>query len=418
VAHLVRVVEPADSIGHNCPHAGVDVAALERGWAVRLPVVRVVLVLIVVPALIFINGAVWYTRIPRAATGELADFGTFYAAGAMVHSGHTAQLYDHAEQEHLQESLVPFHRAADFIHPAYEAWFFAPLSLLSFRTAYFVFMAINGALLVVAFLLLSRRGDMGTSSILILGFAPISFALLNGQDSIVMFFFLSLAAWLLERDMDMAAGMAVALGLFRFQLVLPIALLFVIWRRWKFTVGFASMGSAALSISLFMAGWSGTSDYLHLLTTTAHTRMPEFMVSIRALVMTVSLRNLSIAIVAIASVLFFWWRSRNSPRSGREALEWAIPAALLVGYHVYLYDASIAAISMLPMMTAKDQSWRPWTFIVAAGLGFFSRDWVFLAVIPLFFLAYGQRAAISSAPTDRSPAWAWLPWKKPAAPSS
>jgi hypothetical protein len=59
----------------------------------------------------------------------------------------------------------------------------------------------------------------------------------------------------LERGHELAAGALVGLGLFKFQIVVPMALLFLAWRRWRFFAGFAFSAAAGIGSSLLLVGF-------------------------------------------------------------------------------------------------------------------------------------------------------------------
>src|SRR5260370_16960733 len=59
--------------------------------------------------------------------------------------------------------------------------------------------------------------------------------------------------------------MILGLTLFKFQYALPIVFLFMIWRRWRFLLGFALSAGAVISISLWITGLAGFVSYTHSL---------------------------------------------------------------------------------------------------------------------------------------------------------
>src|SRR6266567_8652820 len=76
--------------------------------------------------------------------GGRADFRQLYAAGYMVKTGQRYELYDYDLQTQIENNVVgPSDTPLPFNHLPYEAILFAPLSAFSYRTAYFIFLAIN-----------------------------------------------------------------------------------------------------------------------------------------------------------------------------------------------------------------------------------------------------------------------------------
>src|SRR5207247_2793657 len=115
--------------------------------------------------------------------------------------------------------------------------------MLPFKMAYISFLFFNVALLWVSFRLLRPRLAALAGvwpwlpGAIFISFLPISAALMQGQDSIVLLTLLAGASVLLDQKRDLPAGALVALGLAKFQICLPIALLFLAWRRWRFCLG-------------------------------------------------------------------------------------------------------------------------------------------------------------------------------------
>jgi hypothetical protein len=71
-------------------------------------------------------------------------------------------------------------------------------------------------------------------------FLPFAVALIQGQDSFFLLTALVCSFVAMERNRDFLSGAILALGLFKFQFVLPIALLFALWKEWRVVAGFGS----------------------------------------------------------------------------------------------------------------------------------------------------------------------------------
>jgi len=206
--------------------------------------------------------------------GGRSDFRQLYTAGYMVRSGNAHELYEYDAQLHFQNRLVsPGDIALPFNHLAYEALLFVPFSLLSYRAAYFALLGFNLTGLAITFKLL-RPGMKNLAAIyrwlppaMFLAFLPIAAALLQGQDSILLLTLLAAALVSLHSGRELAAGVLVGLGLFKFQIVIPIALLYLIWRRWRFVFGFASSALAETVASIWLVGTSQFITYARSLIT-------------------------------------------------------------------------------------------------------------------------------------------------------
>ena len=179
----------------------------------------------------------------------------------MVRSGYAQQVYDFDAQLHFQRLLVgPGDVPLPFNRPAFEALLFVPFSFLSYRAAYFTLVLVNVVLLGICFRLLRGRLDNlaavhpGLPVAVFAGFLPLAAALMQGQDSILLLTLLTMAMVLLERGRDFGAGLLIGLGLFKLQIVLPLVVLFLVWRRWRFSAGFLITALATTLLSIWVVG--------------------------------------------------------------------------------------------------------------------------------------------------------------------
>jgi Glycosyltransferase family 87 len=98
-----------------------------------------------------------------------------------------------------------------------------------------------------------------------LAFFPVWYCLLQGQDSILLVFLFALSFWLWKRGRDDAAGFALAMGLFRPQLVLPFVLAAFLAGKWKFVRGFVPGALFVLVVSMWVVGVHGMGEYARIL---------------------------------------------------------------------------------------------------------------------------------------------------------
>jgi hypothetical protein len=316
------------------------------------------LVLGLLPLLIGLELLLATYYVPRALQG-LDDFRQLYVGGYMIRTGHAGELYDYDTQQRFQDTLVPIenHEPLVISHLAFEELLFVPLSLLPYKVAYWMFMAFNGALLVLCVGLLRHRLTVlpdWLPFLLIPAFFPISRTLEKGQDSIIILTLLAGALWALDHQREFVAGLLVGIGILKFQIVLPIALLFLIWRRWSFSVGFAVSSVAAGLVSLWLVGLGGAREYARMLLSMSirltseedmrrYTTNPRMMMNLRGLFSAIFDNKLPHGyvqlLVAACSVIVLLAAARQRP-----SLPLAIAAASLVSYHFIVHDASILII--------------------------------------------------------------------------
>jgi hypothetical protein len=298
-----------------------------------------------------------------------ADFRQLYTAAWMVRAGYGSQLYNYDLQWELQRTLVGNVVAPlPFNHLSYEALFLAPLSIVSYRIAYVVAGVVN--LLLLAYVLrklaLRLREFFADSRAMplpmLLGTIPMAIALVQGQDSIVMLALLMAAWFALDSGKDFRAGALVALMLFKFQFALPIALLFLIWRRWRFVGGFSLVAAGILAVSVWVTGKQGFIEYAHMLISmsaglrTAADRdkyqiLPWMMPNLRGLsylLLPQRILHVATALASLAVVVYAATRKAGLPL--------AVLVAMLVSYHGLIHDACILILPLAALLAVQNSS--------------------------------------------------------------
>ena len=353
----IQTHTPLPDQSHEVPQAPYYVKALALG----------------IPAyLIGVHLWTWVFNFSTFANGN-ADFRQLYTAGYMVRSGYAHQLYNYDVQLRLQSALVsPADLALPFIRPAYEALLFVPLSFITYRSAYLVTIAINILLLATCYWLLRSKMQNLASvysflpAAMFLAFLPIAAALIQGQDSILLLTIFAAAVVLLHRKRDLAAGALVGLGLFKLQIVIPAALIFLIWHRWRFSLGFALSASLATAASVWVVGTDQAIRYMRSLavmsvspSSNAHpfryaipvNRMPNLhgllfgCIGKLAADRWVSL--LSVLLSAVMLVVVAWRYKANTTENG---LLVATTVSTLSSYYLLIHDLSIMLVPIVIML--------------------------------------------------------------------
>lgn len=300
------------------------------------------------------------------------DFTNMYAAGRIVSQGQGARLYDLQVQTQTEEQLYHWGGLFVFLHPPFEAWFLAPLARLPYTAAYTFWGAINIALWV-GFVYLLRPYVLAPRHplqylLLCFVFFPVWVALMQGQTSILLLVLLALVFVALKRRRDAWAGVFLGLGLFKFPLVLPLAVIFLLKAKWKLIAGFAAAAGALAALSLAAVGKAGMFGYVHLLADTMKHRASSpylievsLMPNLRGFFQVVSSPVLSAGaingVVVVASVCligYVAWRWRELPGQDGAVFDPMFAAALAISqvtaFYVLIHDLSPTLLAALLMM--------------------------------------------------------------------
>lgn len=354
-----------------------------------------------------------------------ADYRVYYAAGYLMRT-HPAALYDFQSQVTLMDSLGNNrHHLTLYLHPPFEALFFALFAMLPYHASYYAFISFSTLLLIATFFLARPLFDQyipwmqAKPGFLLVLFGPLFYSLLWGQDSILFLFLCCLAWSLLSRDKDAAAGVALGLALFRYPLALPITIIFCLRRGRRFITGFVLTATALVLLSLLLIGPSAFSAMNHMLAEAAllndqsvqakiHMGIaPRIMPNLVGLLYVAGTRLLSahaaFVVVIVASTLLFVWTTWKAvrARSLDVALAMAVLLSVLTSYHFYVYDLTLLILPLA--LLARRLSWRVLLVFYVLPLLipiFLNWGWYFLDAIPtlLLLLYTGTRFADSDDP--------------------
>ena len=281
---------------------------------------------------------------------RMEDFSAFYTAGFLWRHFPGTGLYDLNLQMETQRNLLGY-SGLPFYHLPYELAIYAPLSLLPYRAALWLWRVVCLGLLLFTCATLTRITDRKVNSrdgfLMSLSFFPVLLCLAQGQDSILLLAIICASAYFYASGRDATAGAILALGLFKFQFVLPIVAILVLRRKGRFAVGFAAVGSAMAAISLAMVRPEGVSRLAGLIhnaqASTALGVSPTIMPNLRGLLSTIvktpataNLLTLGASVVLVLAVGF-------ARRPVQRPLEFAAATcvATLVSYHMNPHDMVI-----------------------------------------------------------------------------
>jgi hypothetical protein len=347
--------------------------------------------------------------------------------------GHT--LYNDELQEKIQRECVPAAvaraGALPYNHPPFEAILFLPMTYLPYFSAFCLWVAVN--ILLLAGSVYSARLWLPSivahfRSLLVLAplaFFPIADALLQGQDSILLLFLYCLTFAALHRSKELLAGVCLGLGLFKFHLVLPFALILLLHRRWRVLGGMAVIAVLEALVSWAIVGANQLFNYPRYAWQINRAQspgviVPANMANLRGLFTGWPEMNppplwVEAALVASSIVLIVWASRQWRPLERIPIDRWnggfavCLVASYLVGYHGYNQDMSFLLLALFAGVDQMLGAWQETSagLKVVLGIMFLSPLYLFLTIrlehqnlfaIVLLFLARFLAAAAKAKP--------------------
>ncbi len=309
-----------------------------------------------------------------------SDFAGYYTAGLIIRQGNASRLYEAGEQARIQRQL--FHREDLLInpHPPFEALWFAALARLPVVKAYVLWGVINVLLWLFFQHLLRRHTPIPRNSYryfwLCSLFVPLWIALLQGQTTVLLLVLFSLTFVHLKRARDFRAGVFLGLGLFKFPVVLPFALICFLRSKWRLMAGFAAAAALLGAVSVMVVGPAGMRSYASLLIDIVrhpdnpaygNMRAWEKMPTVKGFFATLLAGRLAavyisvlVAAVSVSLVLLVAWRWRQEDRGrgGNSAglmFAAALTVSLVAAPHLYTHDLTLMLLAVLLVLGSS-----PW----------------------------------------------------------
>jgi len=284
------------------------------------------------------------------------DFSCFYTAGILLRTN-PSRLYDPVEQQRVYNAVISDSgKVQPFLQPAFTAAFYAPFSLLPYRIAYTLFFLCNFALLIPCFRLAHVEFSHFSTwqprpGLSFFVFVPLLAAAGATQLSILILL-VSCAAWHeLKRGRALNAGLCLALGLVKFQVALPLTFLLAIRYGRRLVAGFAGGALILTGFSFLLTGVQGTAGFIQALRLARMARIPTVMPNLRGLIYVCGARYLAdpwqMALTLALSATLLLWVAWLVHREGDDAVAFALSiiAALLLSYHLMLYDLTLVLLA-------------------------------------------------------------------------
>ncbi len=375
--------------------------------------------------LVILNLAILFSQSEPIRAGK-TDFKFFYVGALVLRSNSGTELYDYDLHARIESQMFP---SAPYLsvnnHPPFELLLFLPFTGLSYLHAFYLWLAITAGLAIASGRLLAGKLEQLSAFWKLMPYAlvvclfPFLSVLLNGQDSAVALSLL-VACWLsLRRGRDARAGFFLGLGLFKFQIVLPLVVLLACWKP-KILRGFGLSAAILVIISAIMVHPAGLITYFQYLTRMAHESStsvrlnygmdPRWMPNLRGLAYGIASRGanslppsfafLFVVALACTSALTFVWairelravRSRSNETTDL-VFAFAVIVSLLLSFHLLPHDLTLLAVPfalVLNRMVASGARRGPRQFALAGLVASFYLTPLFLLLIQhLLVYLYG-----------------------------
>jgi len=374
------------------------------------------------------NGIEFWQQRARIAAGY-GDFSALYTSGLMLRQGKGRLLYDRHEQWTAQQEFAPHvdirQGPMPFIRPPFEALVFLPLTYFSYPVALAIWSLVKVVLLWLSVRMLPRSQPFTRiypswlEAALCLGLFPVFLDLFQGQDAILLLLIAAAVLNRLQSGKDAVAGLLLALGLFKFLLVAPIAIMLWLAGRARISAGFLPGAAVLVALSCVISGVSVLSVYpRYLLSLNRATGVgvvtAQSMPNLRGLLTAFLGRApypgaihwllLPAAIAAIVLTARLWRPLVNTGFPGlASGYCLALLAAILTSYYAYSYDMTLLIIPLLLLGGGfLEEPWLPplARYMIAGGLLvlictplywalILRLDCPYLLVVPMFILAIG-----------------------------
>jgi glycosyl transferase family 87 len=325
---------------------------------------RLILAALVAASLILHLAILWESRKQIAA--GYGDFIIFYTGAQIINDGKAKELFKVETQNAYQAKFDVPHLEwpLPFNHAPYELLLFLPLAHLSYPVAHAIWSGMNVLLLTIMLIWLlpyvhSQHSLFIAASLL--GFFPTMEAFRLGQDSILSTALLLAVFVALKRKRDGWAGFLLALGLYKPQLVLPMAGVFLVARRWSSLIVFGITGAILVVISLGIVRVQGAFDFISILKSMENYSFviyPANMPNIRGLSHVllhadrfewVGRTIIVLISLALYSVCLYLWRGEFDVLDPVFDLKFslALVTTALISYHLYAHDLFPLSLSLI-----------------------------------------------------------------------
>jgi hypothetical protein len=298
----------------------------------------------------------------RAGNFKGTDFLHLYTLGSLALAHHGADLYNLPAQSQLATRRIPAAAGIRYLplYPPQVSLFFAPLARLPYQQALLLWLSLSAILYGLCCYAIWRAcpnlsNHESTVLILALAFPAFWHLIAWGQTSALALACFTLTFFALRAKRESLAGLALGCLMFKPQLGLAAAIVFLITLRWKMIAGALTSASAELLAAWLYYGagpileWTRTlrnvpDKLLPLEPRIYHTHSLRTFWSMLIPWPTTSLALYLVSAVLVSALTVACWRGRTPLSLRFSAL---LLATVLVAPHLTVYDLVILAPAFL-----------------------------------------------------------------------
>ena len=316
------------------------------------------------------------------------DFSMYYTAGKMLLKGEGHRLYDLKRQLRYFPLSLKESTFLPFIHPPFEAIPFRFLAALPYPKAYLLWSSANVLFLFLSMAFLGRA--QFRPLLAAFAFFPVFSCFLNGQDSLLLFTFLTASLLARNQGKNFLSGFLLGCTVFKPQLAVPLALGFGARLGAKgrhFFFGFLLSAGLWALVSYGMLGPGGTLQFFQSLREWNEGRelyglRPVFMANFRGLLSrqfpgmetaggATEWLPLGLWFFALGVILHVNFNSRLYAKDSKGPLSRILDAetvvwTLLASFHLNEHDLVLLLLPLLgapPLAGTRDAPARPAAFM-------------------------------------------------------
>lgn len=301
----------------------------------------------------------------RDRSGNLkgTDFLHFYTLGSLAAAHRGADLYDMSAQAALAAQRVPQAAGLRYLpsYPPQVSILFAPLAHLSYPGALAVWWVLSAAIYAICVFAVWRasprlRGYGLTALLLAVGFPAFFHLIAWGQTSALALAIFTGAFFLLRARREFLAGLVLGCLVFKPQLGLAAALVFVAIGAWRLVAGAVLSGGLQLAVGISYYGvaplrqWLLTMRSVRGLLPWLEPRLYQTHCLRTFWTMLIPSSTVALALYAISAVCVVLftisiWRQTSAPPGVRYSS--LLLATVLIAPHLTVYDLVILAPAFL-----------------------------------------------------------------------